>query len=338
MTPTVLLTIAVTGLTIAFMHASIPTHWLPFVLTSRALRWSRAKTLSITAIAGVGHVLCTSALGILVAWLGLSLSDRMGVWFPRLAGGALLLFGLFYIYRQVSGGRGHFHLIGGHSHDIGSEKGPHGGFLIEDHGNRLEISLVAEATGLSRLRIQASSRTGTLLPAPDPSHVQVALGLTDGTTTPLGLRARAAFLESVEPVERSAAFTAVIRVGHADHWHTHTLAFDASQATPDAPTTADPTTARSDWAAIGSLFMLLTFSPCEGFIPVYISGVKYGWGGFMLLTAILGIGTVAAMILFTWLALVGMERVKIAALERFESGILGTLLCLLGLFVIFFET
>ena len=338
MTPTVLLTIAATGLTIAFMHASIPTHWLPFVLTSRALRWSRAKTVSITAIAGVGHVICTSALGILVAWLGLSLSDRMGAWFPRLAGGALLLFGLFYIYRQVSGGHGHFHLIGGHSHDHGPEKGPHGGFMVEDHGNCLEVSLVADSAGASRLRIQATSRTGTLLPPPEIDSVQLSVSAGGSAPQPLVLRPAAAYLESVEPIERSEAFHAVLKTGHGDHWHTHSLEFDASSARADGPTPADPTTAKSDWAAIGSLFMLLTFSPCEGFIPVYISGVKYGWGGFMLLTVILGVGTVAAMILFTWLALVGIERVKIAALERYESGILGTLLCLLGLFVIFFET
>ena len=86
-----------------------------------------------------------------------------------------------------------------------------------------------------------------------------------------------------------------------------------------------------------SLFALLTFSPCEGFIPVYVSGVKYGWGGFFLLTAILSVGTVAGMIVFTWLTLAGMEKLKFKFLEKYESGVLGGALVLLGLIVMIFE-
>ena len=95
MNDSVLTTIAITGFGIAFFHAAIPTHWLPFVLTARAQKWSRTKTLAITALAGSGHVLVTAMLGLIVAWLGIALSDRIGAWFPRIAGGALLLFGLF---------------------------------------------------------------------------------------------------------------------------------------------------------------------------------------------------------------------------------------------------
>ena len=35
-----------------------------------------------------------------------------------------------------------------------------------------------------------------------------------------------------------------------------------------------------DWAAISGLFMMLTLSPCEGFLPIYLSGVQFGWRGF----------------------------------------------------------
>ena len=55
MNDSVLTTIAITGFSIAFFHAAIPTHWLPFVLTARAQRWSRSKTLTITALAATGH-------------------------------------------------------------------------------------------------------------------------------------------------------------------------------------------------------------------------------------------------------------------------------------------
>ena len=54
--------IAITGFTVAFLHAAIPTHWLPFVVAARAQHWNSAKTLVVTGIAGSGHVLFTTAL------------------------------------------------------------------------------------------------------------------------------------------------------------------------------------------------------------------------------------------------------------------------------------
>ena len=52
-------------------------------------------------------------------------------------------------------------------------------------------------------------------------------------------------------------------------------------------------TRTSDWVAIGSLFAMLTFSPCEAFLPIYVSGIRFGWGGFALLTLILSTAAVA---------------------------------------------
>ena len=54
----------------AFFHAAIPTHWLPFVLVSRARGWSRGRTLVVAAFAGLGHVALTSLLGLGIAWFG----------------------------------------------------------------------------------------------------------------------------------------------------------------------------------------------------------------------------------------------------------------------------
>src|SRR5215471_5222072 len=116
MTQRLFTTIAITGFTVAFFHAAIPTHWLPFVLAGHAQRWNRPKTLGIAALAGGGHVLFTTLLGVLVVWFGIALNKKIGDWFPRIAGGVLILFGLYYIWRQLAG-KGHSHLFGGHSHE-----------------------------------------------------------------------------------------------------------------------------------------------------------------------------------------------------------------------------
>jgi threonine/homoserine/homoserine lactone efflux protein len=94
---------------------------------------------------------------------------------------------------------------------------------------------------------------------------------------------------------------------------------------------------KSDWVVIAGLFALLTFSPCEAFLPVFLMGAQYGWIGFALLSAILAIATVAGMVVFTWLTLAGVEKLKLRNLEKFESGILGGVLCLLGMLIILFE-
>ena len=70
---------------------------------------------------------------------------------------------------------------------------------------------------------------------------------------------------------------------------------------------------------------------------IYASGVRYGWSGFALLTAILSAGTVAGMVLFTWLTLTGVRNIKLGLLEKYESGLIGGLLCAVGLLIILFE-
>jgi nickel/cobalt transporter (NicO) family protein len=212
MNATVLISILATGFAVAFLHSTIPTHWLPFVLAGRSQRWSRPRLLGVTAIAAGGHVAFTTLLGAGLVWLGLSLNHLTGDVFPWIAGGVLIVFGLSYIVRHV-------------------------------------------------------------------------------------------------------------RAGH--HHHAKGL---------------DQTKALSDRAVVLGLLTLLTFSPCEVFLPVYLSGIRYGWRGFALLSAVLAGATFTGMILFTSLAAAGLQRLRLDVLERYEGAIVGTLLCLLGLAVMFLDT
>ena len=96
-------------------------------------------------------------------------------------------------------------------------------------------------------------------------------------------------------------------------------------------------TRTSDWVAISSLFAMLTFSPCEAFLPIYVSGIRFGWGGFALLTLILSTAAVAGMLVFTWLALIGIRGIGLGWFERYESLVMGSLLLLVGVMVLVFE-
>jgi nickel/cobalt transporter (NicO) family protein len=254
MNEAVLTTIAITGFGVAFFHAAIPTHWLPFVLTARAQHWSHSRTLAITALAGSGHVLFTALLGLFIAWFGIVLNEKIGDWFPRIAGGALLLLGLFYISRQIiTKGHPHTHLFGGHPH------------------------------------------------AHDP------------------------------PSQGYGA------AGENEHHHEHEHPPSQSYGTASEHENVGRRGHVSDRTAVLSLLALLTFSPCEAFLPIYASGVRYGWSGFALLTVILSLGCVAGMVIFTALTLAGVRRIKLGLLEKYESGLMGGLLCVIGVLIILFE-
>ncbi len=80
--------------------------------------------------------------------------------------------------------------------------------------------------------------------------------------------------------------------------------------------------------------MMLTLSPCEGFLPIYLSGVQFGWRGFVVLSLILALGTLAGMMIFTWMTLMGLERLPIQKLERYEAAMLGTIFCVLGVLTV----
>jgi nickel/cobalt exporter len=275
MNQNMLLSIAITGFTVAFFHAAIPTHWLPFVMASRAQKWSRAKTLSVTAIAGGGHVLFTTLLGILIVWLGIELDKKIGHWFPWIAGGALILFGAYYLVQQLRGhGHSHSHFsFGKKAHDHECNYDHHG----HDHSHGEDHSHLA-----------------------NHSH-------------------KRSMLAPVEHIELGEVRT-----------------FEAVSDLPIEALTSKKKV-MSDRVAIFSLLAMLTFSPCEGFLPVYLSGISYGWIGFAILSAILALATLVGMVLFTWLTLAGMEKMKLEFLEKYESALMGGLLCVLGIAVIIFE-
>ena len=208
MNPTLFAPIAVTGFTVAFLHAALPTHWLPFVLVGRGQHWSAGKTLGVTALAGLGHVAFTILLGLVLVGAGLAVQPRMGDVFGWAVGGLMMALGLFYLWR------------GRHAH-----------------------------------------------------------------------------LQDETPPRRYA----------------------------------------SDRAAIIALVVLLTLSPCEAFLPIYLAGVKHGWTGFAALSAVLMTATAAGMLLFTTLSLAGVRRLGLERIARYESTILGVALIAMGAGVAFLE-
>ncbi len=96
-----LLTLLGFGFGTAFLHAALPTHWLPFVLVGRGQRWSLSRVLGAVAVAGLAHIATTAAAGGLIIAAGLALDQWISGLLPNLSAALLFLFGAFYLGRAL---------------------------------------------------------------------------------------------------------------------------------------------------------------------------------------------------------------------------------------------
>ncbi|MBP7865519.1 MAG: sulfite exporter TauE/SafE family protein [Acidobacteria bacterium] len=88
-----------TALCMGVLHTLAgPDHYLPFVMLSRARRWSRTRLILVTAACGFGHILSSVALGLAGIAAGVAIGRLEGIESVRgdLASWLLLGFGLAY--------------------------------------------------------------------------------------------------------------------------------------------------------------------------------------------------------------------------------------------------
>ncbi len=97
----VILSLLGAGFVTAFLHAALPTHWLPFVLVGRAQRWTLSRMLGAVTAAGLAHIVTTAVVGGLVVAAGLAVDQWISGLLPHLAAVLLLLFGTFYLSRAL---------------------------------------------------------------------------------------------------------------------------------------------------------------------------------------------------------------------------------------------
>jgi len=96
---TTLTTLVLSAITISCLHtASGPDHYLPFIVLSRSRKWSTAKTVWLTIVCGLGHILSSVILGLIGVLVGWQLSKLSMFQDVRgnVSGWCLLVFGLLY--------------------------------------------------------------------------------------------------------------------------------------------------------------------------------------------------------------------------------------------------
>ncbi|KAK8963521.1 hypothetical protein KSP40_PGU004624 [Platanthera guangdongensis] len=99
--------------TVSLLHSFIPTHWLPFSIVGRAQKWTLTRTLLVTALGAVLHVVSTSLLGIAAVTMANTIAGEETV--HRLASLLLVLLGGSYVLLFAFGKGGHSH---SHNHPM----------------------------------------------------------------------------------------------------------------------------------------------------------------------------------------------------------------------------
>jgi hypothetical protein len=106
------------GASVAIFHVILPDHWMPIAVVARAQRWSTARTTRVAVWTGVGHVLGSIALGVVVMILGYGLKGILRLEGP-IVGIVLVLTGVgLFLWSLRQPGHSHPHPHGAtHDHD-----------------------------------------------------------------------------------------------------------------------------------------------------------------------------------------------------------------------------
>ncbi|NMC39538.1 MAG: hypothetical protein GYA41_14555 [Bacteroidales bacterium] len=120
--------LSVTAVSLGFFHTILgPDHYLPFIVLSEAKKWTIKKTMWITFLCGLGHVLSSVILGLVGIAVGISVNRLVEAESFRgnIAGWLFIAFGLVYmvisirnLYRKRTHTHSHYHMGGDkHTHE-----------------------------------------------------------------------------------------------------------------------------------------------------------------------------------------------------------------------------
>ncbi len=114
--------LAFTAANLGFFHTLFgPDHYLPFIVMAKAGDWSRKKTLLITFLCGLGHVLSSIVLGFVGIGFGIMVAklELIEEYRGSIAAWLLIAFGFFYMIwgiKKAVRGKKHTHFHS-HAHD-----------------------------------------------------------------------------------------------------------------------------------------------------------------------------------------------------------------------------
>ena len=214
-------TVAVVGV----LHTIVPDHWVPISLLARQRGWSKAETARTALQAGIGHVVTTLLIGLVVWGAGVAFATRFGHLVDIAASIALIAFGGWIgvsAWRELHGGHGHGHshgVFGGHHHGEHDHQGSR-----DIHGP--EMHSIDTGHGMAELSIfedRMPPRFRFTGPAID--WVRVETIRENGARQAFAFADRGRYWESLDEIPEPHGFKVIVTLGHGHHDHAYTARF-----------------------------------------------------------------------------------------------------------------
>jgi ABC-type nickel/cobalt efflux system permease component RcnA len=290
--PELLLVAAVA--TVGVLHTIVPDHWVPITLIARQRGWSKSETARAALQAGIGHVLSTLLIALVVWLAGVAFAQRFGHIVDTVSSLALIAFGGWFAisaWRDLRMHGGHRH---GHSHDFPDETQ----FTEHDHGHH------------EHGHDYGHGHEHETAPEDDPLYAP--------------LRGETAVLTRHLHAHRHGGGSV-----HS-HWHDHTPA-SSHLITAETGTAPPAHEHRHKTTARTALLLILGSSPMVEGIPSFFVAGKYGIGLIVLMALVFAISTIATYVLLCVHSTAGLQRVRLGAFERYGEVLSGAFIAIVGL-------
>jgi ABC-type nickel/cobalt efflux system permease component RcnA len=283
---------------VGVLHTMVPDHWVPITLIARERGWSTRDTALASLQAGIGHVLSTLAIALVVWLAGVAAAERFGHIVDATSSLALIAFGgwiALTAWRDARRHGGHRH---SHSHGLvhlhGYEHGEHDHGRHDHHGHDHDHDHGHEHTPA---------------PAADPLYAP--------------LRGETAVVTRHIHAHRHGRGSAHL------HWHDH--AWDSAHPiTADMENEPPPHIHRHKTTARTAMLLILGSSPMVEGIPAFFAAGKYGVGLIAIMAFVFALSTIATYVLLCVTSTAGLRRVRYGALERYGEVLSGAFITLVG--------
>ena len=313
--------------TVGVLHTIVPDHWVPITLIARQRGWTRAETARAAFKAGLGHVLSTLAIA-LVVWIGgVAVATRFGQWVDTIASIALMGFGGWIAigaWRDLRGDAGHGHSHGpGHGHDFSHL---HGAASDAIHGP--ELQRIETEHGVVELSIHETGAPPRFRLTDNFGDVVVVETLReDGSRQTFQLTHRGTYWESVEAIPEPHQFGATVTIDHDGDAYSYAVRFTEHTHAREGHANAHDDKAKSRTA----LLLILGSSPMIEGIPAFFAASKYGPWLIVLMSLVFGATTIATYMVLCVYSTAGLQRVRLGPLERYGEVLSGAFIAVVGL-------
>jgi len=215
-TPQLLLVGAVAA--VGVLHTIVPDHWVPIALIARQRGWSRSETARASFQAGVGHVMSTLLIGVVVWIAGVAFATRFGNIVDTATSVALIGFGSWIALgalREMHDGDRHSHA---HSHGHRDDSSYSGTAADQFHGPEQQRFTTDE--GELRVSIFESGMPVHFRLSGLPIDIaRVETVREDGERQLFRFENCEAYWQSIEEIPEPHEFDVAVMIDHRGHTH-----------------------------------------------------------------------------------------------------------------------